>query len=850
MVFDTVALGACLHQLFDDRGHDGHLNTILFLVFEKKGGLGHIFALIDRLVDTLDQADLEGASRTRANAGITAALELLLALVRPKALLMNPQTTILQQRADEPFSPTDLLVKIRRDAFPLAKRVWASDALQAGPAKMAHAGIKTFLTIMDAKDEEPQQNQLAAPRPFTNLGLPVLPTVRTPVVADPARVDHLVDMGFPRGAAERALLRARNNVAAAADMILSMPHVFEGAEPASPAAPAQPAPATAAEAVPGDVPAETTQTEEAANADAAQPVDAVPVPQQQSNTDEGPAADAAAATHQSESQSSMEVDTPVAEAEPAEATADIKKALDALRNEAKPDVPVRALKLLNGGDELLFDLVRAFPSDQSGLNFLLKNVKVDGDEQLSRRLRLFSLLCVQKHVPELSEENASLAYDFIKSMPIDAQPRPSWLTPLLLFAETVMVLCTNTKDTAVGESIDRVTAIIRIEDQDRLLVACQGIFADPEAKKDELMSAYRCMIILSRLDVKVDFAVCLAPFKHGLDPKLSMCHGALAMILRHVFEDDATLEDVMRREIRNYLHKDRTTDVKHFVKQLRQVTARDSDTFVNAVEKECALLDPSPLSQNYHIRAKASASTAGTSDPFQADAANPTMTLLVSELGSATKATLEDGTATPGYTGLVFSLLTEVTGSYMSAKKAFMESLRLHGLYGQPKARSGISSIVNDLVCCIDIRQDLASEGQKQDSTRRMTISSWAMTMLVALCTDLAPTSDIKNVSEDLISIRRTVLDALIKVLKDSSSLEPNLRYGKLWAIGELVYRLLTAKPSITPHQHDDSALQIAKAMVEKNFVGLMTEATSNVDLNYPNIKVALLSLLRALDHL
>lgn len=847
-----MALGTALHQLFDDRGHEGHLNTILFLVFEKQRGVTHLFALMERLVETLDQPNLEGANKIRATAGATVALDLLLALVRPKALVTNPQTQILQQRADEAFNPTELLIKIRRDAFPLAKRVWTSDALAKGPSKLAHAGAKTFLTIMEGKDEEAQQNSLAAPRPFNPLGLPILPTVRTPVVADPARVDQLVDMGFPRGSAERALVRARNNVAAAADMILSMPHVFEGAEPAASAdAPPAAPPATDAAASADAAPETTTQNEEAADADAAPPVGTEPSTQDRPVGDDIANVEAGITEpQQPDVDTSMDVDEAAPEETPVEPVEDIKKALNAMREEAKGDVPIRALKLLDGGDELLFDLMRAFPSDQSGLNFLLKNIRADEESQLSRRMRLFSLLCVHNHVPELSDENASLAYGFIKSMPIDAVPRPPWLTALLLFAETVMILCTNTKDTAIGDPIDRITAIIRVEDKERLLIACQTIFADPDSKQEELLSAYRCMIILSRLDVEFDFVHCLAPFKHGLDERLSRCHGALSMILRHVFEDEATLEEVMRREIRNYLHKDKTTDVKHFVKQLRQVTARDSDTFVNAVEKECALLDPAPLSQNYHIRAKEPSKTVASSDPFQAEAMNPTMSFLVTELGTAAKSTLEDENIAPGYTGLVSSLLTEVTGSYMSAKKAFMASLRLSGLYGQPKARSGISSIINDLVCCVDIRRDLAQEGQKQDPTRRMTISGWAMTLLVALCSDLTPTSDMKSVSEDLITIRRTVLDALIKVLKDSATLEPNVRYGKLWAIGELVYRLLTAKPSITPHQHDDSALQIAKAMVEKNFVGLMTEATSNVDLNYPNIKVALLSLLRALDHL
>jgi E3 ubiquitin-protein ligase HUWE1 len=465
-------------------------------------------------------------------------------------------------------------------------------------------------------------------------------------------------------------------------------------------------------------------------------------------------------------------------------------------------------------------------------------------------MRLFAIVCSHYNIGDLSDENATMAYDFIRSLPIDQTPRPGWLTALFLFAETVMVLCNNTKDTKIGDPIERVTSIIRMEETERLLVACEGIFADTEATKDELLSAYRCMAIITRTDLKFDFSKCLTPFKHRIDPRLSRCHPGLAMILRHSFEDKPTLEYVMRREIRSHLYKDKTVDIRHFVKQLRHVTARDSDAFVDAMDKECILIDPAPVSQTYHIRPKELEKEAAP-DPFQAGTvANPTMDALVLELGHATKATFDDVSASTGYPGLLFSLLTEVTGSYMSAKKSFMETLRLHGLHGQPKAKGGISTIITDLVGCLDLGKDFVQDGPKPQVTKRTVISGWSISLLVALCSDITPTSDIKSVSEDLVTIRRTVLDAIVKVLRDSSAQEPNVRYGKLWAVGELVYRLLNAKPAHSQRQHDESALQLAKLMVEKNLVGLMTEAAGSVDLNFPNIKAPLLSLLRALDHL
>lgn len=834
-VYDTVALGATMHQLFDDRGLEGHLHMVLFLVFEKRGGISDLLSLIERLITNMERTDLQNFEKVRTAAGVTVALNLLAALVRPAAMVANAQTHALQTRPDEKFNPTEIFVRLRRDVFPLARRVWASEWLPTASPKMAHVAVRTFLTLMAAKDEEPVSNQIVPPpRPLGGLtaGVPLItPVVRAPTVADPARVDQLVDMGFARGSAERALVRARNNVAAAADMILSAPHLFEAAEAAAPPAPGPEAPTETEAAV--DPPA----------GDAAGAAASADPP-----TDEDPAATTAP---QAEADNSMDVDTeePPKTPEPTESAESVKKALDDMRAGERPQLPARALALLDTGDELLFDLTRAFSADQSGLGFILKNIKVDDEHRLARRMRLFSILCNQHNVGDLSDENATMAYDLIRSLPIDKTPRPTWLTTLFLFSETIMLMCNNTNETNIGDPIQRVTSTIRIEETERLLAACENIFSDTEATKDEFVSAYRCMAVITRSDLKFDFTKCLAPFKHRIDERLSSCHPGLAMILRHSFEDKATLEYVMRREIRSHLYKDKTVDIKHFVKQLRHVTARDSDAFADAMEKECVLVDPAPISQAYHIRPKELEKEAA-SDPFQAGTVNPTMDALVLELGTATKAAFDDASTPTAYAGLIFSLLTEVTGSYMSAKKSFMETLRLHGLYGQPKAKGGISTIITDLVGCVNLGKDLAQDGPKPQVTKQTVISSWSISLLVGLCSDLTPTSDIKNVSEDLITIRRTVLDAITKVLKDNSTQDPNARYGKLWAVGELIYRLLNAKPAHAHRQHDDSALQLAKLMVEKNFVGLMTEAAGGVDLNFPNIKVPLLSLLRALDHL
>jgi len=125
--------------------------------------------------------------------------------------------------------------------------------------------------------------------------------------------------------------------------------------------------------------------------------------------------------------------------------------------------------------------------------------------------------------------------------------------------------------------------------------------------------------------------------------------------------------------------------------------------------------------------------------------------------------------------------------------------------------------------------------------------------MLVGLSCD--PGGDLKEDAEALTSVRKTILDLIAKSLKDqTANLDPGAKYGRLFALAELVYGLLLVKTSQPPvgsrAKQETASVQVAKIMLEKSFVGLITAATGEVDLNYPGVKVVLTSLLRALDHL
>ncbi|CBQ69976.1 related to E3 ubiquitin protein ligase TOM1 [Sporisorium reilianum SRZ2] len=165
------------------------------------------------------------------------------------------------------------------------------------------------------------------------------------------------------------------------------------------------------------------------------------------------------------------------------------------------------------------------------------------------------------------------------------------------------------------------------------------------------------------------------------------------------------------------------------------------------------------------------------------------------------------------------------------------------------RSRAGIlSTFLTELVPA-----GFLSSFESSELRRKMTLSNWAMSVLVALSADVSVHSDVKEVPADLISVRKTVLDAIARAIKEaaSSSEAIEVRYGRLYALSDLCYRLLIARPnSPGGKQTEDLTLHMAKTMLEKNFVTVLTSAIADVDLNLPTVKSLLEAILRPLEHL
>lgn len=104
-----------------------------------------------------------------------------------------------------------------------------------------------------------------------------------------------------------------------------------------------------------------------------------------------------------------------------------------------------------------------------------------------------------------------------------------------------------------------------------------------------------------------------------------------------------------------------------------------------------------------------------------------------------------------------------------------------------------------------------------------------------------------KDVSAELVYVRKFVLEAVSRAIKDSASSDSiDARYGRLLALADLCHWLLTVRfNTLWRKQPDDTPTHIAKVMLKKNFVATFTSALAP---QLPERLVA--SILRPLEYL
>ncbi|KAI8614143.1 hypothetical protein BC830DRAFT_406826 [Chytriomyces sp. MP71] len=258
--------------MITDKRHQGSLQTSFVVAFDKCGGLNEVFTLTDFVWESICGLHEDDASQEENKERVSSlflllekCLGILASCCDMKVLHNSPFTFAIQGKDKDRgqpgfFDAYEHLVSMRLRVLPIVTRIWESERVISISSGKPGANIwKPLLGIISqilkadgevspaASGAVASGSGLSFNSPFAQALLGRLPggAALQPIVPDAAHIEQLVDMGYPRGAAETALIRCGNNVMRAVDYILSHPALVTDALARAEASSAPPQPPTA-----------------------------------------------------------------------------------------------------------------------------------------------------------------------------------------------------------------------------------------------------------------------------------------------------------------------------------------------------------------------------------------------------------------------------------------------------------------------------------------------------------------------------------------------------------------------------------------------------------------------------
>ncbi|KAG0340869.1 hypothetical protein BG000_010885 [Podila horticola] len=217
------------------------LQTIVVISFVRTEGLNTLFALLDSIWTKAKH--LHSSTTPLENpqkdiiAKMLAAEEIVLSVLQTitssTLLLDSSHTATLNNSRDEKsrdvdyFEPHGFMVDARLAILPKVRVLWDDDYLKQCPASLIQQVIQILINIFRAEGEYRHLTPTVA-APVVTGAAPSLFGAR-PIVPDATSVATLLDMGFPRAAAELALTRCGNQIDRAAEYLLTHQEVVQAA---------------------------------------------------------------------------------------------------------------------------------------------------------------------------------------------------------------------------------------------------------------------------------------------------------------------------------------------------------------------------------------------------------------------------------------------------------------------------------------------------------------------------------------------------------------------------------------------------------------------------------------------
>ncbi|KAI6119856.1 hypothetical protein EDD16DRAFT_1895336 [Pisolithus croceorrhizus] len=904
----SVMLGVMTSLLVDERTMQSTLHTVLLLAFQRMKGLEAVFGIIEKFVESAERvtsvvanerSELMVQELVRAHGGLKVALHLLRPLISSKPLIESGQTAMMITRDKRDtdrgyFEPHHFLVTLRLAVIPIVRKIWESAWLRTAPLTLVKSVIHLVLELTSGDSEELRADAPGESVPGTGIGIGTGFHIRT-VGPDENRIRQLTDMGFQRSAVERALARTRNNVNAATELLLSHQFLF----------PPEPEPQYAEAATSTDTgghsPTEGGESDGSVMHDSGVDADEPSAQEQSVVTPEG-----------TKSFEELRRDLDIAR-EPLR-TELASRALVLVDEYPSLIFEVCKVFVQPSADVREFS-VRSLIGDIKAYSPGAYDVREEPLAIRCRLLALALSEC-QSLEPALGRGLMDSLLALLLSNSTITEPEhhlPKWLASHLLVTEALLNIGDQPSSVNLPKEGDPIESReLKVgpaytEARPLLLDFSFRLLSLSSLPRDEFLATLRLLVVLTRDHL----VACEFTSRGGLPlvfKHLQVCPGPssysyIAIILRHVAEDPSSLRNLVRQEIKRYFSQPRTrlVEASTYLRNNSAAALRDPRLFIDVTTSLCELQHPYDLSHHIGLKSDVLSETSLPKDnsakqvEMQVDSTSPDVPqvvtnealesmvhFLIAELMRCsktpcdtfvplqTKEAINEVTSTEStgqvsdqdtssqqqrylYSCFIMQCLTELLFSYDSCKNVFL-SYNPKKRIQTPSKESGVKyrTAVLQFFLSELVTYETVSTQLDDSAKARLTLCGWAISVIVALCVDSSSGSEVKDVSPDLVSVRKFVLEAVSRAIKEMPSTESlDMRYGRLLALADLCNRLLTVRCNNGSRKpQDESATHVAKIMLEKNFVSTLTSALSEVDLNFPNIRGLVASVLRPLENL
>lgn len=878
--------------------------------------LGKFTESIERVtsINTGDRTESMVQELVHAHGGLKVALHLLSPLVASKPLFESGQTILVMTRDKKDtdpdyFEPHHFLVGLRLAVISVIRKIWESSWLRSAPLALVKSVIQLVLELTAGENEELKGEAPSEGTPASAIGI----TTGFPMRAqgpDENRIRQLTDMGFPRSAAERALARTHNNLSAATDFLLSHPFPYPPDRDTELEPEAEPEP----EPEPQDV--ETATATETTNQSSTEDSDGSATRDEEMDPDSPPVQNQslpAPETGKGLEELRRELNAAreplkVELARRALFLVDEHPSLifDVYRAFVQPSAELQDLSIRSLIEDIKTYSLAAYDVQEEPLATRCRLLALALAECRSLEPALGRGL--------MDTLLALLLSNSITLEP--GHNLPKWLASHLLVTEALLNIGDQPSTISLPQEDDPIeSAELKhgpsySDTRSLLFDFASRMLNISHLPRDEFLATSRLLVVLTR-DHKmacefVKRGSLPLLFKHLRDHAGPSSYSYVAIILRHIAEDPINLRDMIHQEIRRFFSQPRTriVEVSNFLRNCSAAALRDPSSFLDITKDVCELQHPFSVSHHIGIKREEASEELpkdGSTKQIgmQVDAASSDATIisnetlesmvhfLVGELMKNYKALSDPSVEMSGqpsikqtagdvtltetrpaqgssqegsseqerdlYSNFLMQCLTELLFSYDSCKVAFLSynpKKKLQTPSKEPGTKYRMAVLhffLSELITFGTISSQLDASAKS-----RLALCTWAMSVVVALCVDSSTPLESKDVSADLVSVRKFVLEAVSRAIKEMPPTESmDMRYGRLLALADLCNRLLTVRFNFGARKpQDESTTHIAKIMLEKNFVSTLTSTLSDIDLNFPNIRGLVASILRPLENL